>query len=60
MYETKRPQSGKTLDDNNIYPSHIDQIFSQIEGAGSEYQIIFDRMTDGKDYTLRLFDKRDD
>jgi phenylacetate-CoA ligase len=36
----------------NIYPSHIDQILSHIEGVGSEYQIILDRKGDGKDYML--------
>jgi phenylacetate-CoA ligase len=36
----------------NIYPSHIDQILSHIEGVGSEYQIILDRKDDGKDYML--------
>jgi phenylacetate-CoA ligase len=34
----------------NIYPSHISQIFSLIQGIGSEYQIILDRREDGKDY----------
>jgi phenylacetate-CoA ligase len=33
----------------NIYPSHIDQILSRIEGIGSEYQIILERQPDGKD-----------
>ncbi|OPY69296.1 MAG: Phenylacetate-coenzyme A ligase [Syntrophorhabdaceae bacterium PtaU1.Bin034] len=33
----------------NIYPSHIDQILSHTKGAGSEYQIILSRNTDGKD-----------
>ncbi len=34
----------------NVYPSHIDQIISSIEGLGSEYQIILERKEDGKDY----------
>ena len=34
----------------NIYPSHIDQILSLIDGVGSEYQVILDRKEDGKDY----------
>jgi phenylacetate-CoA ligase len=33
----------------NIYPSHIDQILSQIKGVGSEYQNILGRNADGKD-----------
>lgn len=33
----------------NIYPSHIDQIISNTKGAGSEYQIILNRNSDGKD-----------
>ncbi len=36
----------------NIYPSHIDQILSRIEGAGSEYQIILERDKSGKDHML--------
>lgn len=36
----------------NIYPSHIDQLLSGIEGVGSEYQVILDRKEDGKDYML--------
>lgn len=39
----------------NIYPSHIDEILSQQEGIGSEYQIHLDRGDDGKDYmTIRV------
>ncbi len=39
----------------NVYPSHIDQIISSIEGLGSEYQIILERKEDGKDYmTVRV------
>jgi len=34
----------------NIYPSHIDEILSQQQGIGSEYQIHLDRGEDGKDY----------
>ncbi len=33
----------------NIYPSHIDQIISNTKGAGSEYQIVLNRNSDGKD-----------
>jgi phenylacetate-CoA ligase len=36
----------------NIYPSHIDQIISNIKGVGSEYQVILDRKHDGKDYMV--------
>ncbi len=34
----------------NVYPSHIDQIISNTEGVGSEFQIILERKEDGKDY----------
>jgi len=34
----------------NIYPGEIDTILSDIEGIGSEYQIILERKEDGKDY----------
>ena len=27
----------------NIYPSHIDQLLSGVEGVGSEYQVILDK-----------------
>lgn len=36
----------------NIYPSHIDEILSNIKGVGSEYQIILYRKEDGKDHML--------
>jgi phenylacetate-CoA ligase len=40
----------------NIYPSHIDQILSNIKGAGSEYQIVlFRKEKSGKDQmTIRV------
>ena len=39
----------------NIYPSQIDQILSEVEGIGSEYQIILERKDDGRDYmTLKV------
>lgn len=39
----------------NIYPSHIDTILSQITGLGSEYQLILERLADGRDYlTLKV------
>ena len=34
----------------NIYPSSIDEILSGIKGLGSEYQIVLDRRSDGKDH----------
>lgn len=34
----------------NIYPSHIDELLSNIQGVGSEYQVLLDRREDGKDY----------
>ncbi|MBN1106611.1 MAG: phenylacetate--CoA ligase [Deltaproteobacteria bacterium] len=34
----------------NIYPGQIDHVLSGMEGIGSEYQIILDRKSDGKDY----------
>lgn len=34
----------------NIYPGQVDEVLSRIDGAGSEYQVIFDRREDGKDY----------
>jgi phenylacetate-CoA ligase len=36
----------------NIYPGQIDHILSSIDEIGSEYQIILDRESDGKDYML--------
>jgi phenylacetate-CoA ligase len=36
----------------NIYPSHIDQILSHIDGVGSEYQVILNRLENGKDSML--------
>jgi phenylacetate-CoA ligase len=39
----------------NIYPGQIDHVLSGMEGIGSEYQVILDRKSDGKDYmTLRV------
>ncbi len=34
----------------NIYPGQVDHVLSGMDGIGSEYQIILDRKTDGKDY----------
>jgi len=36
----------------NIYPSHIDQILSNIKDVGSEYQVILYRKEDGKDHMV--------
>ncbi|MDZ7697048.1 MAG: phenylacetate--CoA ligase [Deltaproteobacteria bacterium] len=39
----------------NIYPGQIDHALSGIDGIGSEYQVILDRKTDGRDYmTLKV------
>jgi phenylacetate-CoA ligase len=39
----------------NIYPGQIDHVLSAMEGIGSEFQIILDRRSDGKDYmTLKV------
>ncbi len=36
----------------NIYPSQIDDVLSQIEGIGSEYQIHLTHQTDGRDMMI--------
>jgi phenylacetate-CoA ligase len=39
----------------NVYPGQIDHVLSNAKGVGSEYQIILDRGSDGKDYmTIRV------
>jgi phenylacetate-CoA ligase len=39
----------------NIYPGQVDEVLSQVNGAGSEYQSHFDRREDGKDHlTLKV------
>lgn len=39
----------------NIYPGQIDHVLSGIDGIGSEYQVILDRKSDGRDYmTLKV------
>ncbi|MFO7984319.1 MAG: phenylacetate--CoA ligase [Desulfatiglandaceae bacterium] len=39
----------------NIYPGQIDHALSGIEGIGSEYQVMLDRRSDGRDYmTLKV------
>lgn len=34
----------------NIYPGQVDEVLSKIDGAGSEYQVHFERRADGKDH----------
>lgn len=34
----------------NIYPGQVDEVLSKIDGAGSEYQVVFERREDGKEY----------
>jgi phenylacetate-CoA ligase len=34
----------------NVYPGQVDEVLSRIGGIGSEYQVLLDRKTDGKDY----------
>ncbi|OGP75866.1 MAG: phenylacetate--CoA ligase [Deltaproteobacteria bacterium RBG_16_64_85] len=34
----------------NIYPGQVDEVLSKIDGAGSEYQVVFERREDGKDH----------
>ncbi|MBI4775941.1 MAG: phenylacetate--CoA ligase [Deltaproteobacteria bacterium] len=36
----------------NIYPSNVDEILSGIQGLGSEYQIVLERLSDGKDHMV--------
>jgi phenylacetate-CoA ligase len=39
----------------NLYPGHIDEILSKMDGVGSEYQIHLFSKEDGKDYmTLKV------
>ena len=39
----------------NVYPGQIDHILSQVPQAGSEFQVLLERGTDGKDYmTVRV------
>jgi phenylacetate-CoA ligase len=39
----------------NIYPSHIDTIVSRTPGLGSEYQLVLERGSDGRDsLTIRV------
>ena len=44
----------------NIYPGSIDSILSQIEGIGSEYQVILERRDDGKDYMILKVERAED
>jgi phenylacetate-CoA ligase len=36
----------------NIYPGQVDEVLSRVGGAGSEYQVHFERREDGKDYMI--------
>ncbi|MEW5746745.1 MAG: phenylacetate--CoA ligase [Nitrospirota bacterium] len=39
----------------NVYPGQIDAILSEVHGIGSEYQVILDHGSDGRDYmTLKV------
>ena len=39
----------------NIYPGQIDSVLSQLSGIACEYQIVLDRLSDGKDtMTIRI------
>jgi len=43
----------------NIYPGQIDEILSKIPEIGSEYQVIIDAGSDGKDYmTIRVEEQK--
>jgi phenylacetate-CoA ligase len=44
----------------NIYPSHVDQILSCVEGVGCEYQVILERNNDGRDSMLIRLEKEKD
>jgi phenylacetate-CoA ligase len=36
----------------NIYPGQVDEVLSRVGGAGSEYQLHFERREDGKDHMI--------
>jgi phenylacetate-CoA ligase len=36
----------------NIYPGQVDEVLNSVVGIGSEYQVLFDHGTDGRDYML--------
>jgi phenylacetate-CoA ligase len=36
----------------NIYPGQIDEVLNSVAGIGSEYQVLFDHGSDGRDYML--------
>lgn len=39
----------------NIYPGQIDEVLSQLEGFGSEFQVVLDHRSDGRDHmTVRV------
>ncbi len=41
----------------NIYPAQIDRVLSQVDGIGSEYQVLLDRGPDGKDSMTLLVER---
>jgi len=36
----------------NIYPGQVDEVLSRVPGAGSEFQVHFERREDGKDHMI--------
>jgi phenylacetate-CoA ligase len=44
----------------NIYPGHIDHILSGFPEVGSEFQVILDRGTDGRDYMTIKVERREE
>jgi phenylacetate-CoA ligase len=36
----------------NIYPGQVDEVLSRVPGAGSEFQVHFERREDGKDHMV--------
>ena len=43
----------------NIYPGHVDEILSSIQGVGSEYQVALNRGQDGRDYMTIKMERAD-
>ncbi|VBB47776.1 Phenylacetate-coenzyme A ligase [uncultured Desulfatiglans sp.] len=44
----------------NVYPGQIDHVLSGVSGIGSEYQIILDHGSDGRDYMLLKVEREPD
>jgi phenylacetate-CoA ligase len=44
----------------NIYPGQIDSALSVLSGIGSEYQVVLDRSSDGKDIMLIKIERAED